>query len=134
MVRLACERDFAAILEIMHGTLWAKTTYLEGQLSGGNIVVAECDSTVTGFIVWNREFFSLPFVWLVAVSPEHRRGGIAHALFAYVEERCSGSRLYSSTNESHAVMHRLFERRGYRRAGMADVDPDDLEIFYRLDL
>ena len=118
----------------MRSTPWDKTDYLLRQLNLGNVSVTERDETIVGFIVWNREFFSLPFIWLVAVSPQHRGRGIAQGLFEYVEQRCAGSALYSSTNQSHATMLRLFERRGYRRAGTADIDVGDLEIFYRIDL
>lgn len=133
-VREASAADLIAILSIGTTTPWDKSAYLQRQLSEGNIAVAELEGEVRGFIVWNREFFSLPFVWLIAVEPAHRRGGIASALFDYVERLCAGSRLYSSTNESHAAMHAFFTKRGYRRAGTADVDRGDPEIFYRIDL
>lgn len=133
-VREASAADLKAILSIGKTTPWDKTAYLQRQLAGGNIAVAEAGEDVRGFIVWNDEFFSLPFVWLVAVDPAYRRCGVASALFDYVERRCSGLRLYSSTNESHAAMHAFFTKRGYRQAGTADVDPGDPEVFYRLDL
>lgn len=133
-VRQSSASDLAAILAIGKTAPWDKSEYLQRQLSAGNIAVAEDERDVRGFIVWNREFFSLPFVWLVAVDPSCRRAGIASALFEYVERLCAGSRLYSSTNESHDAMHAFFKNRGYRQAGTADVDPGDPEIFYRIDL
>ncbi len=134
ITRLANQSDFPAILEVMRDTDSDKTAYLKAQIAHANVVVAEEAGTVIGLIVWNREFFSLPFIWLVGVSPAHRRNGIAGRLFAFVERECIGTRLYTSTNESHNVMHRLLERRGYRRAGLVDVDPLDAEVFYRIDL
>lgn len=133
-LRPANDHDMPAILRIMRSTPWDKTAYLQRQLSQGNVVVAVEAGAVTGFVVWNEEFFSLPFIWLIAVAPEHRGKGTAAELFGYVEQKCAGSRLYSSTNESHAAMHRFFERRGYRLAGTADVDPGDTEVFYCIDL
>ena len=109
---------------------WDKTRYLERVLARGDVIVAELDGEILAYLVWNREFFSLPFIWLVTVVPEHRRKGLASALIASVEERCPGSRLYSSTNVSNVAMQQLLERRGYRRCGEVDVDPGDAEIFY----
>ena len=134
IVREGSLADLVAILAIGKSTPWDKSAYLQQQLAAGNIAVAEGQGDVCGFIVWNREFFSLPFVWLAAVEPAYRRSGIATALFAYVERKCAGSRLYSSTNQSHEAMHAFFTKRGYRQAGTADVDPGDPEVFYRIDL
>lgn len=50
-------------------------------------MVAERDGALVGFIVWNREFFSFPFIWLVAVRPEHRRRGVARELPALCQHR-----------------------------------------------
>lgn len=133
-IRIAVEGDLPAVLAVGKQTPWEKTGYLKCQLNDGNVAVAEEDGVVCGFIVWNREFFSLPFIWLVAVAVPHRGRGIASELMAFVEDECGPGRLYSSTNESNEGMHRLFARRGYRRAGTADVDPGDLEVFYRVDL
>jgi GNAT superfamily N-acetyltransferase len=133
-VRTADEADFPAILNVAAQTRWDKTAYLQRQLVLGNIYVAEQDSDLLGFIVWNREFFSLAFIWLVIVSDRYRRRGIASRLFSFVEEQCKGSRLYSSTNKSDAVMQRFFENRGYRWAGEVDVDPGDPEVFYLIHL
>lgn len=132
-IRAATSADMHAILNLAKQTPWDKTDYLKRQLSYGNIVVAE-EHAVVGLIVWNREFFSLPFVWLVVVDLQHRRRGIASALYEHVEKQCAGSRLYSSTNESHSAMHTFFKKRGYRKAGSIDVDPGDLEMVYLIDL
>jgi GNAT superfamily N-acetyltransferase len=133
-LRQATEADLPVILKMMLCTPWEKTDYLTQQLERRNIIVAEEAEKILGFIVWNREFASLPFVWLVVVAPPYRRRGTASKLFEYVEDKCSGARLYSSTNESHEAMHRFLARRGYRRAGTVDIDPGDLEIFYCIDL
>ena len=134
LIRAAEERDLPAILAIESQTPWRKSEYLRRRLAAGNVLIAQDAAGVTGFIVCNREFFSLPFVWLVAVSKEHRGKGIASALYAHVEQTHKGMRLYSSTNESHAAMRRFFERRGYTYAGCVDLDPGDPEVFYRIDL
>lgn len=118
----------------MRETPWDKTTWLERQLDRGSITVAEEAGILVGFAAWNYEFASLPCIWLVIVSHEYRGRGIASSLFSFVERRCQGLRLYSSTNKSNMRMRWFFEKRGYRQAGEVDIDPGDPEIFYRIDL
>jgi GNAT superfamily N-acetyltransferase len=133
-VRRANDADLHGILALSRTTPCNKDAYLRRQLENGCIDVACENGAIVGFIAWNREFFSKPFVWLAAVDPVKRRGGIGALLFANVERLCKGDRLYSSTNASNGAMHRFFERRGYRFAGEAELDPGDPEVFYYLDL
>jgi hypothetical protein len=61
-LRLAKECDLSVILKIMLCTAWDKGDYLKRQLNQQNIVVAEQSSEILGFVVWNHEFASLPFI------------------------------------------------------------------------
>ena len=133
-VRLATPDDVGAILEIAETTTWDKNDYLRQQVAGGHVLVATESESVVGFVAWNLEFFSQPFVWLVAVSPAYRRRGIASLLFDAVEVANAGRRIYSSTNLSHSVMQIFLEQRGYLPVGEVDLDPGDPEVFYRIDL
>jgi GNAT superfamily N-acetyltransferase len=133
-IRTANDADLDGILALSRITPWNKEAYLRRQFQSGCIDVACENGTIVGFIAWNREFFSKPFVWLVVVDPVKRHGGIGTLLFAHVERQCKGERLYSSTNASNAAMQRFFERRGYRFAGETELDPGDPEVFYYLDL
>jgi GNAT superfamily N-acetyltransferase len=130
IIREAGRDDFEGLLAVMRSAPWDKTQYLERTLERRNVVVAELDGHILAYVVWNLEFFSLPFIWLVTVLPEYRRKGLASKLIAWVEERCANQRLYSSTNRSNVAMQRLLEGRGYRRCGEVDVDPGDAEVFY----
>ena len=100
-----------------------------------NSIDVACDGErIVGFNAWNREFFSRPLVWLIAVEPAYRNRGIGTLLFTHTERACKGTRLYSSTNRSNVGMQRFHERRGYRVCGEIDLDPGDPEIFYCIDL
>jgi GNAT superfamily N-acetyltransferase len=133
-IRRATNADTSEVLRIAHAMPWMRDDYLQHQLAAGAVDIA-CDADrVIGFIAWNREFFARPFVWLCAVDPDYRGGGIGSLLFAQVERACKGSRLYSSANRSRDGMHRFFEQRGYQRAGEVDLDPGDPEVFYFIDL
>jgi GNAT superfamily N-acetyltransferase len=134
-VRPAVAADLEAILALSHTTAWEKDGFLRRQLERDCIDVAyDSDGSIVGFVAWNREFFSKPFVWLIVVAPKRRGGGVGNLLFAHVERQCKGNRLYSSTNRSNRGMHRFLERRGYRYAGEIELDPGDPEAFYYLDL
>jgi GNAT superfamily N-acetyltransferase len=133
-VRTAAEADLDAVLAISKTTKWEKSDFLRRMLARGSIDVARAGERVAGFNAWNREFFSQPMVWLVAVDPRYRGEGIGSLLYAHCERACKGSRLYSSTNRSNEGMHRFHERRGYRLCGELDLDPGDPEIFYCIDL
>ncbi len=132
-IEAATPADADAVVEIARSTPWDKSAYLRRQVDAGNVRVAKRNDVTVGFITWNREFFGLPFVWLAVVAPAHRRQGVAARLFADIEARTAGQRLYSSTNRSHVAMQRFFEGRGYVRVGEVDMDPGDPEMFYRLD-
>lgn len=132
-VRTALPADVGAILAIAATTAWDKDDVICREVGNGNVLVAGDDTSLAGFLVWNCEFFTLAFVWLVAVAPALRGQGVAALLFDAVETKCKGRRLFSSTNLSHTAMQRFLERRGYRRSGEIDLDPGDPEVFYQLD-
>lgn len=134
LTRKATDADLSAIEAISRTTRWEKSDYLRRQLSLGAIDVAVENNLVVGFIVTNDEFFSKPFVGLIAVAPAHRRRGVGATLFTMTEARWSGNQLYTSTNRSNTAMHTLLKGRGYRVIGEIDLDPGDPEIFYRIDL
>jgi GNAT superfamily N-acetyltransferase len=133
-IRTATDADLDAILALSQTAPWHKEPYLRAELEHGWIDVASNKGSIVGFIVWNREFFSRPCVWLIIIDPQHRNGGIGSLLYAHVERKCEGERLYSSTNRSNVRMQRFFERRGYTRAGEIELDPGDPEAFYYVDL
>jgi GNAT superfamily N-acetyltransferase len=133
-IRAAAQDDYPALLAISNTAQFEKSSFLERMLSRGAIDVA-CDGDhVVGFNAWNREFFSRPFIWLVVVEPAYRGQGIGTLLFAHAERACQGTRLYSSTNRSNVRMQRFHEQRGYRVCGELDLDPNDPEVFYCIDL
>lgn len=133
-LRRAAPADNAAVLRIAHSMPWSQDEYLHRQLAAGAVDVACQDDRTVGFIAWNHEFFSRPFVWLSVVDSTCRGGGIGSRLFAQVERACRGSRLYTSANRSRDKMHRFFAQRGYVCAGEIDLDPGDPEVFYFIDL
>jgi len=122
--------DVPKVLEIVRTVMPERVEYVLTAIRRSEVLVSRGDAALTGFVVWNRQFFGKPFCWLLAVAPTYRRQGIASGLLGAVENRCSGERVYVSTNVSNVPMRRLLERCGYVRRGEVDVDQGDPEIFF----
>ncbi len=133
-IRVATPSDVPDMIAILADTPWEKSAFLRAATLNNEVAVIDEGAGPIAFVVWNREFFDRPFVWLIAVAPHARRQGLAELLFAHVENDARGSRLYTSTNETNTAMHALLGKRGYVRRGDLDLDPGDPEIFYSIDL
>jgi GNAT superfamily N-acetyltransferase len=132
-IRAATPSDVPGLVAILAQTPWEKTAFVRAAVLNNEVSVVDEGAGPIAFAVWNREFFSKPFVWLIAVVPHARRQGLAELLFAHVESACRGSRLYTSTNATNAAMHALLLKRGYVLRGELDLDPGDPEVFYSID-
>jgi GNAT superfamily N-acetyltransferase len=134
-VRAAVDGDLGAILAVSASTEHDHSAYLRGAVGKSEVLVAFDDRdgrSVIGFLVWNTEFFTMPFVWLIVVVPSYRRSGVAWLLFDAVEKTCSGQRIFTSTNRSNQAMQCFLNARGYRRSGKIELDPGDPDVFYQL--
>jgi ribosomal protein S18 acetylase RimI-like enzyme len=106
--------------------------FIRHALGSKECLVAEDEGAIAGFVVWDRGFYARPFLWMLGVDPAHQHEGIASALIAHVESLNAGLALYTSTNESNAVMQGLLKKRGFEAVGrLEDLDPGDPEIFFR---
>lgn len=130
-VRDAHVDDLEALVRISTGHIAGKRRFISESLATRAVRVAEIDAAAVGFIVWDRAFFSRPFVWLLGVDPAFRRRGIAGQLLDAFESGSLGETLFTSTNESNLVMQELLTARGYVYSGRVEhLDPGDPERFY----
>lgn len=132
LVRAASADDLPALepfLPVFLNPPYKRGRFLRA-LANGEIVVADGDGRVAGFM-WLNEFFGHTFVNVLAVPPELRRRGYAGVLLAHAEEHALTDRVFTSTNASNAAMHAVLARYGWRRCGEVDeLDPGDPEIVY----
>ena len=93
--------------------------------------VAEQGGRVVGYIGRTLEFFDKDFIALVVVDEKLRRGGIGAALMRKIEDIATGDRIFTSTNESNAIMRAVLAHLGYRPSGQIDnLDPGDPELVF----
>ncbi len=124
--------DFPPLSQLAQELRWERFLgFLEKALADGDVLVARSGDRIAGMLIWNRTFFSRPFIWLLGVAPEAQHRGVASALISEVEAACTGESLFISTNTSNAPMRGLCEKLGFARSGyLENLDPGDPEIFY----
>jgi ribosomal protein S18 acetylase RimI-like enzyme len=93
--------------------------------------VCKIEGRPAGFLLSNKQFFSHWFVSLVIVHPDCRKRGIVRGLFTAFEEMADEIKIFSSANQSHNIMQRLFLLLGYEKSGLIEnLDEGDPEIIY----
>ncbi len=93
-----------------------------GMLAGGECLPASVDDTgrrLVGYLICSR-YETVWHVMNVAVAPEHRRAGVASALLGelYVRVGDEQARYTLEVRRSNAVAIGLYEREGFRAAGL----------------
>ncbi len=111
LIRAACERDLAAILEIQSAapdaSQWAPGDYLSYMC-----LVAEEEGCVVGFAV-SRQVAEGEFEILnLAVAPSRRRRGVGRRLLTDILERRPGE-LFLEVRESNTPARRFYEQAGF---------------------
>ena len=105
--------------------------FLEHAHAASECIVARRGGELAGFAVFGRSFFGQPFIELLYVEPEQRRGGVARAIVRHIESICRSEKLFTSTNESNAAMHAFCAALGFERSGrIENLDEGDPEIVY----
>lgn len=82
------------------------------------VYVAKAGFDVLGYAVRNDAFFGYSIVSQFAVHPEHRRQGVASALFAYMEKTNPLDRLFASTADDNIPAKLFLQALRYQRSGM----------------
>lgn len=104
---------------------------IEQYILNEQCVVASINSELVGFACYDTTFFECCFIQLVIVNPNFRRLGIAGALIRYIEEHSPTPKLFTSTNESNAIMQQVCLSLGFVRSGIIEnLDDGDPEWVY----
>ena len=125
--------DLDPVLAASTGHIANKRPFIEASFERRSVLGAVIASDVAGYTIWDRSFFSRPFVWLLGVRDAYRRRGVATGLLAAVASAVAGEALFTSTNESNAAMRELLTRSGFLYSGRIEhLDPGDPELFFVL--
>ena len=131
-VREARPAEFPLLEKMPHALHYEHhLSFIRHALGTKKCLVAEIDGAIAGFVVWDRGFYARSFLWMLGVDPAHQHLGVASELIEHVERLNAGHGVYTSTNESNAVMQQLLAKRGFAQVGqLENLDPGDPEVFF----
>ena len=106
---------------------------VRSHLERHELVVADEDGAVAGFLAYRTDWFGCAFVSLVVVAETARRRGVARALFGAVERRLPSPRLFSSTEETNVASIQMHRALGFSPSGYIDNLPQGYRelLFYK---
>jgi GNAT superfamily N-acetyltransferase len=133
-VRAGQPDDAAACVKLAAALIGERgTSFVEQAIERGNLLVASLRGDVAGMLAYRTDWFACTFVTLVVVHRDHRRKGIARALFHAVEHTSPSPRLFSSTEETNVVSIRMHSALGFTASGHVDNLPQGFRelLFYK---
>ena len=96
--------------------------------------VATHEKRITGYVTFDSTFYGRPFLRFLCIRPEFQRKGIGSKMMEFVEQRCEGQRVFSSTESDNLAMIKLFEKREYKISGVIENLQRQTEIVYCKDV
>jgi GNAT superfamily N-acetyltransferase len=107
--------------------------FVRSHVERHHLLVAEEAEEVVGVLAYRTDWFQCTFVSLVGVRHDHRRHGIARALYKRVEQLSPSPRLFSSTEETNGVSIRMHTALGFVPSGHIDNLPQGYRelLFYK---
>src|SRR5438270_4646993 len=131
-IRKGTQEDLGRLEALPRAEHWVRhLDHMRRALGTRESLVCEIDGTVVGMAIWDRDFFSKSFIWMLGVHPDYHRLGSASALLKKIESFHKGESLFTSTNKSTLAMQTLCTGLGFVESGYLDnLDPGDPEIFF----
>ena len=134
-IRLPEAADLEALMTLATDVISEERAgpFARSHLDRHHLLVADVDDEVVGFIAYRTDWFQCTFVSLVSVTKDHRRRGVARALYQAVENISPSPRLFSSTEETNAVSIRMHTALGFAPSGHIDNLPQGYRelLFYK---
>jgi GNAT superfamily N-acetyltransferase len=133
-LRQARDEDVEELWHIDHMARGGDTErrhFISENVVAMNTVVAEDDSGLVGFAVYDRTFFGRGFVHLLYTADRVRRRGIGGQLLTFAADSCQTDKVFTSTNLTNHPMLALLTKLGWEPSGMLyGLDPGDPEVFF----
>lgn len=82
---------------------------------------------------WLTDRHTYGMIHRIAVAPEHKKGGIASAIFRYVDELCREQNLPSARCDTHRdnlPMQRTLKKNGYQYCGIIYLESGDERLAF----
>jgi GNAT superfamily N-acetyltransferase len=107
--------------------------FVRSHVERHHLLIAEDAGEVIGFVAYRTDWFQCTFVTLVSVDADHRKRGIARALYRAVEDMSPSPRVFSSTEETNSVAIKMHTALGYIPSGHIDNLPQGYRelLFYK---
>jgi GNAT superfamily N-acetyltransferase len=107
--------------------------FVRSHLERHHLLVAVEGGEVLGVLAYRTDWFQCTLVSLVSVRPDHRKRGVARALYKAVEGMSPSPRLYSSTEETNSVAIQMHTALGFQLSGYIDNLPQGYRelLFYK---
>jgi GNAT superfamily N-acetyltransferase len=107
--------------------------FIRSHFERHQLIVAEAEGDVVGFLAYRTDWFQCTFVSLVVVHEDYRRKGIAREFFKSVEAVSLSPRIFSSTEETNTASIRMHTALGFAPSGHIDNLPQGVRelLFYK---
>ena len=113
----------------------SRAAYIDEWLEQDIVLVAELNSKVVGYGVFNHAFFRQSQVDMLMVDTNYRGQRVGEFLLLELEKLCDTPKFWITTNLSNHRMQRLLTRLKYRPCGyIGELDPGDPEIVFVKDM
>jgi GNAT superfamily N-acetyltransferase len=127
--------DLEAVMTLAGHVLSAERAgpFIRSHLERHHLLIAREGDDVLGVLGYRTDWFQCTFVSLVSVREDHRKRGIARALYHAVEGMSPSPRLYSSTEETNSVAIQMHTALGFHPSGYIDNLPQGYRelLFYK---
>jgi ribosomal protein S18 acetylase RimI-like enzyme len=127
--------DLAAVMDLAIELLGRERAgpAVRSHVERHHLLVAAVEDRVVGFVAYRTDWFQCTLVTMIAVHKDHRRQGVARALYRAVEAMSPSPRLFSSTEETNAASIRMHTALGFAPSGHIDNLPQGYRelLFYK---
>ena len=132
-IRAPHPSDVDAVMTLASGLGPGTGPFVRSHLDRHHLLVADLDGEVIGVLAYRTDWFQCTFVTLVSVRADHRKRGVARALYRAVEGMSPSPRLFSSTEETNAVSIQMHTALGFQTSGHIDNLPQGYRelLFYK---
>ncbi len=94
------------------------------------IWVAVYENEIAGFMTFDNSFYERPFIRYIVTNPDYRRKSVAEKLMLFIEEKCEGQKIFTSTEADNLPMIMLLNKFNYKMVGIIHELQDVAEVIY----